>query len=255
MPRNSKKQNECFFVKEAAKWLDVQWRLIPREESNGGPDFIIHEGKNSFGLEVCQIFKGKVRSQGSKLKKEAVTNQKLINEIRQQYESMEDSVPLHVRFLGDVVEENKRKIVQTLLDMNLKEKSFLSLSERVLECTSGSIKIYVRRLPDGWKRDLLHRPNWFNVGDSVGWVEKDSDKISKAIERKSKKIVQYRKNVAHELGLADFENCDIRLLIVSDHLWSYGQVNLDKEQSYNLHEFNVVYFFPFPEKPIALRSS
>ena len=169
-----RKQNECFFVKEAAKLIGVEWKLVAREESNGGPDFIVHEGRNSFGLEVCEIFSGKVSpKKGSKLKEKAVTNQKLINEIRQQYEGMEENVPLYVKFLGDVRDSNKRQIVRTLLDMNLKEKSFPYSENRVLKYDSSNLKISVRRLPDDWPRDRLYnRPDWFSVKDSVGWVEK-----------------------------------------------------------------------------------
>ena len=253
MTRNSKKQNEYFFVKEAANLIGVQWELVAREESNGGPDFIVHEEGNSFGLEVCEIFKGKVRPEkGSTLKEETVTNQRLINEMRQQYESVEENVPLYVKFLGDVREDNKSEIVRILLDMKLKEKNFPYLADSILEHDPGSLKIFVRRLPDGWERDRLYRPDWFNVKDSGGWVEKDSGKILEAIEIKSQKIGQYRKNVAKELGLKDPENCDIRLLIVSDHMWSCGQVKPDKELVNNLHGFNTVYFHPFPEKPCIM---
>lgn len=249
---SQQKQDEYFFAENAAKQINVDWKLIARDESNGGPDFIVHEGENSFGLEVCEIFKGEVQPRkGSKLKGEAATNQKLIDEIRQQYEKVENSVPLNVKFLGDVNSSNKSQILQTLLDMGLGEKSPSYSGDVVLEDDSGDLKMFIRRLPDGWGRDRLCRPDWFCVSDSVGWAEKDSCKIQEAIDIKSQKIGQYRENVAKELGLKDPENCDIRLLIVSDHMWSYGQVKLDEERSYNLREFDAVYLFPFPQKPIV----
>lgn len=254
MTRILRKQNECFFVKEAAKLIGVEWKLVAREESNGGPDFIVHEGRNSFGLEVCEIFSGKVSpKKGSKLKEKAVTNQKLINEIRQQYEGMEENVPLYVKFLGDVRDSNKRQIVRTLLDMNLKEKSFPYSENRVLKYDSSNLKISVRRLPDDWPRDRLYnRPDWFSVKDSVGWVEKNTRKISETIENKSHKIGLYQTNIAKEFGLKDPENCDIRLLVVSDHMWNYGQVELDKVLVNNLHKFNDVYLFTYPGKLTVL---
>ena len=253
---NEQKQDEYFFAENAAKLIDAEWKLVACDESNGGPDFIVHEGEKSFGLEVCEIFKGEVQlKKGSKLKKEAATNQKLIDEIRQQYENVEKNVPLYAKFLGEVNNSNKSQILQTLLDVSLGEKSPLYSEKLVLEHGSGGLTIFVRRLPDGWGRDRLCRPDWFSVSDSVGLLEIDFYKIQEAIDIKSQKIGQYRKNVAKELGLKDFENCDIRLLIVSDHMWSYGQVELDEKQLYNLHEFNAVYFFPFPKKPTVLRSS
>ncbi|MDE0411246.1 MAG: hypothetical protein OXI37_03415 [Gammaproteobacteria bacterium] len=253
---NQQKQEECFFAKNAARLINAEWELIAREESGGGPDFIVHEGVNSFGLEVYEIFKGEVQPRkGSKLKEEAATNQRLIDEIRQQYENTEKNVPLYVKFLGDVNSFSKSQILKTLLDMGLGEKSPSYSGDVVLESDSGDLKIFVRRLPDGWGRDRLCRSDWFSIDDSLGWIEKDSCKIQEAIDKKSQKIDQYRANVAKELELKDPENCEIRLLIVSDHMWNYGQVELDEEQPYNLREFNAVYFFPFPEKPITLRSS
>lgn len=249
------KQDECFFVKNAAKLIDVEWELVILEEANGGPDFIIREGDSSFGLEVCEIFKGEVQpKKGSKLKEEAATNQKLIDGIRQQYENVEKDVPLSVRFLGNLDDSNKSKILQALFDMSLRKKSPSYSEDLVLEHDSGSLKIFVERLPDGYGRDQLCRPDWFSVTDSVGWAEKDSCKIQEAIDMKSQKVGRYRENVAKKLELKNPENCDIQLLIVSDHMWSYGQVKLDKEQPYNLHEFHTVYFYPFPQRPIVLSS-
>ena len=266
MTRASQKQEECIFAMTAAGLLGVQWELIPCDEPSGGPDFIVREDSNWFGLEVCEIFKGGIKEKkgskgkinekkGSILKEKAARNQQLIDDIRQQYESVEGNVPLYVKFLRDIDENNKDEIVQKLLDMNLKEKSFPYRADHDWMHGSRSLKISVSRLPDGFGRDRMHRPDWFNINDSIGMVEKDFSKILKTIKEKSKKITNYKNNVADvadEMGLEDPENCKIRLLIVADHMWSYGQVNPKIDPGINLHGFDAVYFFPFPDKLIKL---
>ena len=266
MTRASQKQEECIFAMTAARLLGVQWKLNSCDESSGGPDFIVREDSNWFVLEVCEIFKGGIKEKkgskgkinekkGSILKEKAARNQQLIDDIRQQYESVEGNVPLYVKFLRDIDENNKDEIVQKLLDMNLKEKSFPYRADHDWMHGSRSLKISVSRLPDGFGRDRMHRPDWFNINDSIGSEEKDFSKILETIEEKSEKITNYKnyvEDVADEMGLEDPENCKIRLLIVADHMWSYGQVNPKIDPGINLHGFDAVYFFPFPDKLIKL---
>ena len=261
MTRAPQKQEECIFAMTAANLLGVQWKLIPCDQSSGGPDFIVREDSNWFVLEVCQIFKGGIsKKKGSILKEKAARTQQLIDDIREMYESAAGNVPLYVRFLCDIDEDDKHEIFQKLLDMNLKEKSFPYSEDLDWMHGSRSLKISVKRLPDDFGRDRMPRRDWFNINDSIGTVEKNSSKILKTIKKKSKKIANYKNyvanvaNVAYEMGLEDPENCKIRLLIVADHTWSCGFVNPKIDRGINLRGFDDVYFFPYPdEKPRKLR--
>ena len=187
MTRIVQKQAEFHFAKEAARLMDVQWKLVAHEESNGGPDFIVHEGADRFGLEVHEIFNGEITpKKGSRLKQRQAGTQKLIDRIRQRYEDIEKDVGLYVKFLGDLNDDGVEPIIQALLDMNL-QKNFSHSKECVLKHNSGRLKIFDTRLPDGWPRNQLSRRDWFSVTDSGGWREQESRKILEAVEMKSGK--------------------------------------------------------------------
>ena len=125
---------------------------------------------------------------------------------------------------------------------------------RVLEHAPTHLKLFVRRLPDDWPCDRLSRPDWFSVTDSGGWREQGSRKILQAVATKSTKISRYRENVARELHLGGPEEADVRLLVIADHMWNYGQIAPDQDLTGNMHGFNAVYFFPSPEKPLVLKN-
>ena len=55
MTQRSQKQDELRFATAAARLMNMQWMLVAREEYDGGPDFIVHEGTHGFGLEVHGI--------------------------------------------------------------------------------------------------------------------------------------------------------------------------------------------------------
>ena len=198
--REQQKLNECHFAAEAARLMGVQWELVPRhEESNGGPDFIVHEGAHRFGLEVREVFKGKsARKQGSEFKQDQSETQQRIDRIREQYEGVERDITLSVMFLSSPDDDHLDQIVNKLRNMNLQENDRENF---IVNQDSEPLKIFVRRFPNGWDRDRLSRPDWFSVADAGGWVEKDPQKILSAVAEKSKKVNQYRENVAANLGL------------------------------------------------------
>ena len=221
--QRSQKQNELRFATAAARLMNMQWMLVAREEYDGGPDFIVHEGTHGFGLEVHEIFSGATtRQRGSNLKMHQVRTQSLIDRIRQRYESIANGVRLYVKFAGDLHRDCIEPIVQCLLEMNLREKKFPHAEVRVLEHAPTHLKLFVRRLPDDWPCDRLSRPDWFSVTDSGGWREQGSRKILQAVATKSTKISRYRENVARESHLGGPEEADVRLLVIADHMWNYG---------------------------------
>ena len=179
--------------------------------------------------------------------------QKRIDEIRRCYEESERDVPLYVKFVGSLNDVDIDVVVQALLNINLRQRSILNVERLELPQTSRDLKLFVRRLPDGWSRDRLSRPDWFSVVDSSGVVEKRSKKILDAVSKKSKKISQYRRNIGAQLSLANPVDADVRLLLYADRMWNYGQIAPSGQIAGNLHAFNVVYFFPFPEMPIIIK--
>ena len=255
MTRATQKLDELRFALETARLLSEEWKLVPREEeSDGGPDFIVDDTNAIFGLEVVELFKGPVsKKSGARLKTQQSDLQKNIDQIRQRYEEIEANVPLYVKFLGSVRQEDVDSVVQTLLDMKLRERCFPYQEEHVLREESDPLKIFVSRLPDGWPVNRLSRPDWFSLSDAGGWVEKDPRMISVAIRVKAGKIDKYRENVARNLGLECLEDVDMRLLLVADHMWNYGQIDPGDELIENLHGFSVVYFLSFPEKVIVVQ--
>ena len=81
------KRDEHRFAVAASRLLDAHWELVPRyDESEGGPDFIVHQKDHSFGLEVQEVFKGVAsKKKGATLKREQSEDQLRIDRIRQQY--------------------------------------------------------------------------------------------------------------------------------------------------------------------------
>ena len=90
MTRPLKKKSERFFVERAAERLDQRWCVGPDREH---PDFIVTEGVQKFGLEVCEIFTGRQSRAGSHMRKEESDTQRAVDALRRNYELMK-SIPL-----------------------------------------------------------------------------------------------------------------------------------------------------------------
>jgi hypothetical protein len=84
MTRPIQKRRERFFVEQAAMLLGRTWLV---EEDGEHPDFIITEGEERFGLEVCEIFIGPQGSAGSAMKRAESGVHRQIENIRREYES------------------------------------------------------------------------------------------------------------------------------------------------------------------------
>ena len=247
--REQQKHDEHRFAIAASRLLDAQWELVPcDDESHGGPDFIVHQKDRSFGLEVHEVFKGTAsEKKGAALKMKQSEDQLHINRIRQKYENVAGNIPLYVKFLDSPDDEQIDQIIEELRKLNLKGETFPYQSNFTMQQKSGLLKIFVSRLPDDWGRDRLSRPDWFIVADAGGCVEKNNQKISRAVNAKSVKIKQYKKNVAKCLGLENPLDAEIRLLLVADHMWNFGKVELDGEWNGKNHGFSTVYFLRFPD--------
>ena len=250
------KRDEHRFAEAASLLLNTEWELVPRDdESQGGPDFIVREKGRSFGLEVQEVFKGVASAKrGAALKRNQSENQLRIDRIRQQYENIAGNMPLYVKFLNEPDDSRTDHIVNELYKMKLGGgKAFPYQNDFTIEQEDGLLKIFVSRLPDDWERDRLYRRDWLIVADTGGFVEKNREKIFRAVRGKSEKVDRYRENVARELGLENPLEADVRLLLVADHMWNFGKVELNSEWDGNQHRFSRVYFFRFPDKISASR--
>ena len=251
---SQQKRDEYRFAIAASHLLHAQWELIPRcDESEGGPDFIVHQKDHSFGLEVHEVFKGAASGKkGAALKRKQSEDQLRIDRIRQQYEDTAGNIRLCVQFLNTPDEERVDQVIEELCNRNLQEKTFPYQNNFAIEQEERLLKIFVSRLPNDWPRDKLYRPDWFIVADAGGFVETNSKKISESANAKSENICRYRRNVAKDLGLMGSQDADVRLLLVADHMWNFGKVEANDEWSRNSHEFDAVYFLRFPESIMVL---
>jgi hypothetical protein len=85
MTRPTQKRRERFFVDQAAKLLGKTWIL---EADREHPDFIVTEGEQRFGLEVCEIFIGHQDQAGSVMKRTESRIHRQFEALRREYESL-----------------------------------------------------------------------------------------------------------------------------------------------------------------------
>ena len=175
MTQPSKKEGERFFVEKAAELLGKTWCLGPDRET---PDFIVSEGEQQFGLEVCEIFTGAQSTAGSHMKRKESITQKAVSALRQEYESRR-GIPLIVKFVGDMSDENMAVVLPALEAMNLSSKPFGHHDITEVDEGKAKLRVHITR---------ALQANWFSVNDRAGWVDRNPvDRIAKEIEKKSEK--------------------------------------------------------------------
>src|SRR5882672_6856874 len=160
MTKSAQKREERFFAEEAARLLSRAWDLgIDREH----PDFVVTEGKEQFGLEVSQIFVGPQGGHGSSLKAAEANIQRIVNKLQRLYENIE-SVPLIVKFVGNMDADNLATVVPALLAQDLPSRpvgyQFVH-DTTVAHPTRARLRVHITR---------GSRPNWFSVNDRAGFV-------------------------------------------------------------------------------------
>lgn len=226
MTQQSQKEGERFFVEEAAKLLGKRWCLGPDRES---PDFIVTEGEKQFGLEVCEIFTGSQNRSGARMKRAESETQRCLNTLQGEYEAKEN-IPLTVKFVGDMCDENMTAVLLALTEKGLSAKPFGH--QDIIEADEGKAKLRVHVT-----RSL--QANWFSVNDRVGWVERNPlDRITKEIEKKSEKLARYKECAGLD---------DIRLLVFANRIMNSGKLALRESLALDVRGFQVVYFLSHPE--------
>ena len=249
MTRNTKKQDELYFVRSLAQSLGERWAIEPRER----PDFLVRCPTGAFGLEVTSVFAGKTNANGgSEYKRKQKVIQDIIDKMRLQFECAEPNVSVRIEFVGDVADSLTSPVVNALLGMKLRDKPVLHREQCVLYQDDRALALYVTRLPDDHNRKRLNRPDWYPVSETIGGREKSGHILQERILEKSKNLENYRRNIASQPGLHSTASLDVRLLLVANHYWASGMVRPDTGVSYNSHGFSAVYFYPFPSPPTLL---
>lgn len=226
MTQSSQKEGERFFVEKAAELLGKRWCLgLDREN----PDFIVTEGEQQFGVEVCEIFTGPLSKAGSHMKRKESETQRAVNNLRREYEKT-GGIPLIVKFVGDLCDENMKAVLPALNAMNLSTTPFGHRDVIEVEKGMAKLRVHVTR---------ALQANWFSVNDRAGWVDRNPiARIAKEIKKKSKKLPRYRECA----GLND-----IRLLVVANRIMNSGKLSLQGCPALDVRGFQVVYFLSYPE--------
>jgi len=229
MTRPVKKKRERFFVEEAAKIMGKTWTIGPDTET---PDFVITEGQQQFGLEVCEIFTGQQGRTGSAMKEMESRNQRTVDGLRREYEAI-TNIPLTVKLVGDVCEENLALVVLALVAEDLASRPVTYQGK--IDLNTGlraGLRVYVTK---------AIRPNWFSMKDRVGFVDRNPmPRIAAEVKKKAEKFPQYRQAAGP----------NIRLLIVADRFNNSGKLMLENKPALDLLGFHAVYFFPYPESVV-----
>lgn len=234
MTRLIQKRFERIFVKEAIRSLGVEWIIF---EERDPPDFIIADGDNHFGLDVVDIFVGSQDGHGSQMKRAESDTQKLLNNLRRQYEA-EANVNLCVKFLGRLAPDTLAKVVPELVALDLAAKPLAYQTAFEIQVGfEAPLKLFVTK---------GNRSEWFARGDRAGFVTRNPDPIIAAeIAKKGKKLAQYKSLVGD----------DVRLLLVANRIPNSGKIGAKTESAFDFCGFSAVYFFPYPENAIALRET
>jgi hypothetical protein len=225
MTRLVKKQRERFLVEEVARCLGTVWDLGPDREH---PDFMVTEGNQRSGLEVCEIFTGAQSVRGAAMKARESNTQHKVDALRHAYEAAEN-IPLTVKFVGNMIDETLALVVSELLTRALSSKP---VGHREVLDWGNGLRV---RITKGLRQD------WYSVNDRVGWVDRDAaPRIFDAIAKKAQELSRYRQSAG----------ADVRLLIVADRLRNSGKLLLEQRVSLNLDGFRVVYFYSRPESVV-----
>ncbi len=231
MTRPTQKENERFFVEETARHLGKEWCFGPPREN---PDFIVTEGEEKFGLEVCEIFTGPQNRSGAKMKRAESETQRAINSLRGEYEAKEKTT-LIVKFVGNMCDENMAVVLPALIEKDLLTKPIGH--QDLIEADEGEAKLHVY-ITRAFKAD------WYSVNDRGGGGNRSpTDRIIKEIRKKSENLPRYKECTGLD---------DIRLLVVANRIMKSGKLSLQEPPAFDLRGFQKVYFLSHPEFVVDL---
>lgn len=235
MTTAAQKRIERNYLDEAIRSLGVVWTIL---EERDPPDFIIADGDRRFGLDVAEIFHGRRTASGSQMKKAESDMQKQLDNLRREYER-QTGIILSVKFLGRIAPDTLANVVPELLALDLAAQPLAyQTTIEILIGFEAPLKLFVTK---------SNRPDWLAVGHRVGFVTRNPDPfIAEEIAKKSLKLAQYKALVGGD---------DIRLLLVADRIKNSGKMGHTTDGEFDFCGFKAVYFFPYPEKALALREA
>ncbi len=164
------------------------------------------------------------------MKAKESTTQRRVNDLRLEYEAIA-SIPLSVKFVGDMSAANMSTVVSALVAEDLPSKP--TGHHFIFDSHSG-LRVHVRK---------ALRPDWYSVNDRVGFVDRNPGEIiTAAIEKKAKELTRYKAAAGP----------DVRLLLVADRIQNSGKLMLEGRPAFDFQGFRAVYLFPYPESVIIL---
>jgi len=203
--RAATKARERFFVEQAAQSIGKSWRIEPGE----GPDFIVWEGPQTFGLEVSETFTGRHVRAGSVMKRQESETQRVINRLRRQYEEVTD-LALRVQFVGNLCADTLKSVVPLLVAEDLQSKP---VGYHFVIDQDNGLRVRVTR---------AFRPEWFSANDQLGWVDqRPLSRIAEAVAKKSNELPRYIEKAGP----------DVRLLLVANRYKNSGKMMLKEEDA------------------------
>ena len=221
------KDQERRYVEQVAPALG--WVILKERES---PDFIIGEGKQSFGLELTEVFNGPIHARGATLKKGESTRRERIEIYQKRYAEL-GGPPLSVKIVGDASEATMDQLIKCLTHYDFES---ISIGDQV-KFQVGEVTVFVTK---------ALQPHWQSVDDTVGWVNRYALAILQStIAKKATRLGQYQNAVGS----------DVRLLVVADHLHASGMLSLEPGTTIGNCGFHTVYFFPYPQDVQILECS
>jgi hypothetical protein len=149
--------------------------------------------------------------------------------LRHEYEAITKS-SLRAQFVGDMSDGNLAMVVSALIAQDFPSKP---VGHHFIVDQGRGLRVHVTK---------AFRSDWFSVNHRVGWMDRyPEQRIAEAIKKKASELPRYR------VAAGD----DIRLLIVADRIHNSGKFMLADRPTLDLHGFQAMYFFPYPEPATA----
>jgi hypothetical protein len=221
MTRRQDKNRERHYVEFCARCIGETWTVVDEGEA---PDFVLSDGKDTFGLEVTRAFTDSAQGRrGSEVRRREGMAQKSLDRIRRAYlERTGATISVTLAQRPRAAEE--AEIVNGLVALGLQDQPIGAVDEfRQRDGTRG----IARRTPS---------QVWRIVSDSAGWVDRQGQvQLQRCIAQKAPAVRFYRPGLA-----------DLRLLVVADSMLNSGKLRVDEGAAIDLMGFTHVYFAAYP---------
>mgnify|MGYP003365361666 CR=1 FL=1 len=220
MNNDDKKKEEKHYVELLRLSLEEHWIIYPQE----APDFEVHDKYGIFGLEVTECHSGDSNSKGSVFKKDEMIRKKTLDKARAQfvikYPHLEN---MDIFYASPKNEIDKECILKTLEQNILHLDNNLPFVVYKNDNPIGEITVSFSNKGEGM---------WVYISDWSGNISYDNNNIQKCIDKKSKKIANYKKNYG-----------TIKLLIFSGLFYKSEKIRPTEDFVPTLRGFDEVYFY------------